>query len=150
MTFEFFLKEGKFGGSTKCDFILSIYSKHLCFAVSVLEASKCFIWDICKTNSWPHKNYKVSLQTCPCFKQIQHLRLLSGWFETADGKQTADHLKNSKFSFHTCLLWAESAFETSKWLIRKVNKQLMVNKQLTTSKLLNFHSKHFCLGKVQC
>ena len=31
-----------------------------------------------------------------------------------------------------------------------VNRQLKVNKQLTISKILNFHSKHLCLEEFQC
>ena len=34
------------------------------------------------------------------------------------------------------------ALEASKWLGGKVNNQLKVNKQLTISKILNYHSKH--------
>ena len=33
---------------------------------------------------------------------------------------------------------------------RKVNKQLRVNKQLTISNILNFHSRHLCLEQFQC
>ena len=33
--------------------------------------------------------------------------------------------------------------------LRKVNKQLRVNKQLTMSKILNFHSRHLCLEQFQ-
>ena len=37
--------------------------------------------------------------------------------QTAESQQTADLIKNSKFSFSTSLLWAVSASEASKWLI---------------------------------
>ena len=46
ITYWFLLnKRGNSAGRTKCDLILSIYYKHLCFAVSVLIAFK---WLICE------------------------------------------------------------------------------------------------------
>ena len=55
-----------------------------------------------------------------CFEQFQCLKPPSGLFEkskqTAETKQTADHLRNSKFSFQTSLLLADLVLEASKWL----------------------------------
>ena len=56
-----------------------------------------------------------------CFEQFQCLKprggLLGKSKQTAESKQTADYLKNSKFSFSTSLLRAVSVSEASKWLI---------------------------------
>ena len=49
------------------------------------------------------------------------LEPLGGLFEkskqTAEGKQTADHLRNSKFSFQSSLLYTVLVLEAIKWLI---------------------------------
>ena len=49
--------------------------------------------------------------------------------QSAESKQTAEPIKNSKFSFQTSLLWALSASEVSKWLIIYKSKQTADSKQ---------------------
>ena len=58
--------------------------------------------------------------------QFQCLKPPSGLFKKgklkAEGKQTAEFIKIFKYSLQTCLLWADSAFEASKWLIWKIKQ----------------------------
>ena len=87
------------------------------------------------------KNSKFSyLTTLYCISEAKSQSRAKGK-QTAECKQTADFIKNPKFSYLTTLYCICIASVRPNLTIElKVNKQLRVKKQLTSSKNLNFHT----------
>ena len=87
------------------------------------------------------KSFEFSFQTTlHCVSEALSV-IIAKSKQTAECKQTADFIKNPKFSYLTTLYCVCIASVRPNLKVElKVNKQLKVNKWLTSSKNLNFHT----------